>query len=194
VYFSHSFIFRISLREIFFVMGLLQSGTMAQETDVRRFGGESIDQDDLRVLKLWFSQYVPDNGSEDAIGRYSVVYEVGDEQSFETHSAIVDDEQKVTNYVAAYKALNQGLRLLSEVFDDNGSAKVLIYGDFEGVIQQVRGESRTNEQELRDLRRETHALLDRFYDWDIQWENDSHQIDKASQLAKQESEMEANDG
>lgn len=158
---------------------------MFTDTRLARYEGEPTDEDDLDVLKIWFSQYCPNNGADDAVGHYGRVYSLEDSECLLAQSGTVDRTGSMTNYRTAYLTLNEGLRWLSEEYT-GVPVKVEIYGDLKTMVHQVRGDSSVNDSELLEFRRETRQLLDQFQAWEIHWENDSEEIKWASQLAKQE--------
>lgn len=69
-----------------------------------------------------------------------------------------------TNNRAEYDALEQGIVLAAEY----GFDEVVIRGDAELVVRQVRGEWETNDPHLRERRVRIRELLDGFEDWSIE--------------------------
>ena len=65
---------------------------------------------------------------------------------------------RATNNVAEYRALITGLEKAREL----GAKKILIRGDSELIVKQMRGEYRVKNEELRDLYEQARQLADRF--------------------------------
>ena len=70
---------------------------------------------------------------------------------------------RTTNNRAEYEALIRGL----EVADEFGFDEVVVRGDSELVVKQIRGEYDTNNPELRERRVRVRELLDRFDEWSL---------------------------
>jgi len=70
---------------------------------------------------------------------------------------------EATNNQAEYEALVSGL----EVAADYGFDEVVVRGDSELVVKQLRGEYDTNDPGLRERRVEARSLLDRFGEWSV---------------------------
>jgi ribonuclease HI len=71
---------------------------------------------------------------------------------------------RATNNQAEYEALVAGL----EAASDAGFDEVVIRGDSQLVVKQVRGEWNTNDPQLRERRVRVHELLREFDDWSIE--------------------------
>src|SRR5215469_13368123 len=65
---------------------------------------------------------------------------------------------RATNNVAEYRALITGLEKAQEL----GAKKILIRGDSELIVKQMRGEYRVKNADLRDLYDEAQFLLHQF--------------------------------
>ncbi len=68
-----------------------------------------------------------------------------------------------TNNQAEYEALIAGLTAALEA----GIEEIVVQGDSELVVKQVRGEYETRNPELRERRVTVHELLDQFDSWDL---------------------------
>ena len=69
-----------------------------------------------------------------------------------------------TNNRAEYEALIRGL----EVADDYGYDEVVVRGDSQLIVRQVRGEYDTNVPALREARVRVRELLERFEEWSLE--------------------------
>lgn len=70
---------------------------------------------------------------------------------------------RTTNNRAEYEALIHAL----EVASDYGFDEVVVRGDSELIVRQVRGEWNTNDPDLRELRVRVRELLEPFDEWSI---------------------------
>lgn len=71
---------------------------------------------------------------------------------------------RATNNRAEYEALVRAL----EVARDFGFDEVVVRGDAQLIVRQVRGEWNTNDPDLRECRVRVHELLDGFESWSIE--------------------------
>ncbi|CCC81174.1 ribonuclease HI [Thermoproteus tenax] len=86
-----------------------------------------------------------------------------------------------TNNVAEYTALREALKRALEL----GCSQVVVKGDSQLVVKQIRGEWGVNSSRLLALRDEVEELLGKFDSWEIQWvpREENREADGLSQIA-----------
>lgn len=86
-----------------------------------------------------------------------------------------------TNNVAEYTALREALRRAKELKCD----EVVVRGDSQLVVKQIRGEWGVNSHRLLSLKDEVEALLSSFSKWEVEWvpREDNREADGLSRIA-----------
>ncbi|MEZ0248239.1 MAG: ribonuclease HI [Thermoproteus sp.] len=86
-----------------------------------------------------------------------------------------------TNNVAEYAALREALRRAKEL----GCDEVVVRGDSQLVVKQIKGEWGVNSYRLLALRDEVEALLSAFSKWEVEWipREDNREADGLSKIA-----------